>query len=313
MEFLLQSCQNHLLVMKRGHLLNSLRHNLNSYQGYIKSSPTLCILIIVRVIQNVGGDHRQPTISAKSRLKRQFCEVGWAVPDWFALPTPPPAVAAFVHSISQKGDKNGAESVTYSVGFRELYYGSGQGAKQKGQKGDKNGAESVTYSVGFRELYYGSGQGAKQKGQKGDKNGAESVTYSGSLLAGLYLPVEPTTGYSKRPMCQLNLGNLVDVQERHITNRKFRDSGVHGQFDRSGLMWEMTVEVGGVCSLTSEVLAILNKVVPPLPYFNWRCWFRAGLPFLGRHHFEMRRPLLPNLTHPEYPVTPEAAQRFLQD
>ncbi|KAG8267792.1 hypothetical protein J6590_041707 [Homalodisca vitripennis] len=27
----------------------------------------------------------------------------------------------------------------------------------------------------------------------------------------------------------------------------------------------------------------------------------------------MRRPLFPNLTHPEYPVTPEAAQRFLQD
>ncbi|KAG8309927.1 hypothetical protein J6590_073724 [Homalodisca vitripennis] len=29
-------------------------------------------------------------------------------------------------------------------------------------------------------------------------------------------------------MCHLNLGNLMDVQERHITNRKCRDSGVQG-------------------------------------------------------------------------------------
>ncbi|KAG8252205.1 hypothetical protein J6590_063558 [Homalodisca vitripennis] len=115
-------------------------------------------------------------------------------------------------------------------------------------------------------------------------------TQQRSLLAGFYLPVEPTTGYSKKPMCHLNLGNLMDVQERHITNRKFQDSGVHGQFDRSSLLWEMTVGVGGVCSLSSEVLASLNKVVPPLAYFNWICWFRAGLPFLGRHDFEMQCP-----------------------
>ncbi|KAG8252976.1 hypothetical protein J6590_045180 [Homalodisca vitripennis] len=31
----------------------------------------------------------------------------------------------------------------------------------------------------------------------------------------------------QKPMCHLNLGNLMDVQERHITNRKCRDSGVH--------------------------------------------------------------------------------------
>ncbi|KAG8327504.1 hypothetical protein J6590_017935 [Homalodisca vitripennis] len=53
--------------------------------------------------------------------------------------------------------------------------------------------------------------------------------------------------------------NLIDVQEWHITNRKCRDSGVQGQFDRSSLLWEMTVGVGGVRSLTSEVLASLNK------------------------------------------------------
>ncbi|KAG8246631.1 hypothetical protein J6590_080015 [Homalodisca vitripennis] len=73
--------------------------------------------------------------------------------------------------------------------------------------------------------------------------------------------------------------NLMDVQERHITNRICRDSGVHGQFDRSSLLWEMTVVVGGVCSLTSEVLANLTKGMPPPAYFDCRGWFRAGLPF----------------------------------
>ncbi|KAG8311853.1 hypothetical protein J6590_035935 [Homalodisca vitripennis] len=32
----------------------------------------------------------------------------------------------------------------------------------------------------------------------------------------------------QKPMCRLNLDNLMDVQERHITNGKFRDSGVQG-------------------------------------------------------------------------------------
>ncbi|KAG8335178.1 hypothetical protein J6590_074967 [Homalodisca vitripennis] len=76
-----------------------------------------------------------------------------------------------------------------------------------------------------------------------------------------------------------NLGNLLFVQERHITNRKCRDSGDQGQFDRSGLLWEMTFGVGGVCSLTSEVLASFNRGVPPPAYSDWRGWFKAGLPF----------------------------------
>ncbi|KAG8243839.1 hypothetical protein J6590_037006 [Homalodisca vitripennis] len=48
----------------------------------------------------------------------------------------------------------------------------------------------------------------------------------------------------------------------------------------------MTVGVGGVCSLTSEVLVNLNKGVPPPAYFDWRGWFRAGLPFF-RDDFEI--------------------------
>ncbi|KAG8301206.1 hypothetical protein J6590_058201 [Homalodisca vitripennis] len=84
------------------------------------------------------------------------------------------------------------------------------------------------------------------------------------------------TNWKQKPMCHFNLGKLMDVQERHITNRLCRDSGVHGQFDRSSLLWEMTV---GVYSLTSEVLGNLTKGMPPPAYFDWRGWFRAGLPF----------------------------------
>ncbi|KAG8249000.1 activity protein [Homalodisca vitripennis] len=61
----------------------------------------------------------------------------------------------------------------------------------------------------------------------------------------------------------------------------------------------MTVGVGGVCSLISEVLVSLNKGVPPPAYFAWRGWFRTGLPFFRGHYFEMWPPL-PNLTYPEY-------------
>ncbi|KAG8247064.1 hypothetical protein J6590_069600, partial [Homalodisca vitripennis] len=48
----------------------------------------------------------------------------------------------------------------------------------------------------------------------------------------------------------------------------------------------MTVGVGGICSLTSEVLVNLNKGVPPPAYFDCRGSFRAGLPFF-QDDFEM--------------------------
>ncbi|KAG8333792.1 hypothetical protein J6590_103127, partial [Homalodisca vitripennis] len=79
--------------------------------------------------------------------------------------------------------------------------------------------------------------------------------------------------------CVTNLCNLVDVQERHLTNREFRDYGVQGQFYRSSLLQKMTVGVGGVCFLTLKVLASVNKGVPPPVCFVWRAWFRAALPF----------------------------------
>ncbi|KAG8255262.1 hypothetical protein J6590_096739 [Homalodisca vitripennis] len=125
------------------------------------------------------------------------------------------------------------------------------------------------------------------------------------------LPPYLSSAPEKNPMCHLNLSNLVDVQERHITNRNCRDSGLHGKFNRSCLLWEMTVGVGGVCFLTPEVLASLNKGVPPPAYFDWRRWFRrpnsSSWISIGGGPYSL------NLTHPEYLVTSEAAQRFLQD
>ncbi|KAG8332090.1 hypothetical protein J6590_028075 [Homalodisca vitripennis] len=72
------------------------------------------------------------------------------------------------------------------------------------------------------------------------------------------------------PQKPFNLGNLMNVQQRHINNRKCRDSGVQGQFDRSRLLREMTFGVWW---------GFLNKGLPTPAYFDWRGWFRAGLPF----------------------------------
>ncbi|KAG8261080.1 hypothetical protein J6590_082112 [Homalodisca vitripennis] len=41
---------------------------------------------------------------------------------------------------------------------------------------------------------------------------------------------------SKKPTCHSNLGNLINVQEQHITNHECRDSGVDSSLPR-----EMTV------------------------------------------------------------------------
>ncbi|KAG8266475.1 hypothetical protein J6590_071428 [Homalodisca vitripennis] len=80
------------------------------------------------------------------------------------------------------------------------------------------------------------------------------------------LQLNPPLGTAKSK-CHLNLGNLMNVQERHITNSKCQDSGVHGQFDRSSPLWEI------------KVLASLSKGVQLPAYFDYRGWFRAGLPF----------------------------------
>ncbi|KAG8325071.1 hypothetical protein J6590_076924 [Homalodisca vitripennis] len=96
----------------------------------------------------------------------------------------------------------------------------------------------------------------------------QANTQQGSLLAGLYLPVEPTTGHSKN-RCATSIWATLWMSS----------SG-------TSLTANMTVGVGVVCSLTSEVLVNPNKGVPPPAYFDWRGWFRAGLPFF-RDNFEM--------------------------
>ncbi|KAG8270101.1 hypothetical protein J6590_092629 [Homalodisca vitripennis] len=109
---------------------------------------------------------------------------------------------------------------------------------------------------------------------------SHSVTYQGDMH-GSYSTLGKRTRniVNGQTYKRVEEGNLMDVQERHSTNCKCRDSGIQGQFDRPILLWDMTVGVGRVCSLTSEVLASLNNGVPPPAYFDWRGWFRAGLPF----------------------------------
>ncbi|KAG8285645.1 hypothetical protein J6590_076489 [Homalodisca vitripennis] len=69
------------------------------------------------------------------------------------------------------------------------------------------------------------------------------------------------------------------MEERHITNRKCRNSEAHGQFDRSSLLRE-TVEVGRVRSLRVKGFCWpKRKGVPPPACFDWRGWFRASFPF----------------------------------
>ncbi|KAG8253386.1 hypothetical protein J6590_035379 [Homalodisca vitripennis] len=69
-----------------------------------------------------------------------------------------------------------------------------------------------------------------------------------------------------KPMCHLNLDNLW--------------------MSRSGTSLTENVEI--LRYKVSEVLACLNKGVSPLACFDWRGWFRAGLPsFRGSHDFEI--------------------------
>ncbi|KAG8262386.1 hypothetical protein J6590_053023 [Homalodisca vitripennis] len=101
--------------------------------------------------------------------------------------------------------------------------------------------------------------------------GDSSENRNGPSLDNSIIGEEFSVPPEQKPMCNLNLGNLVDAQERHITNVNV---------EILGFMSDSIV--GGVCSPTSEVLASLNKGVPPPAYFDWRGWFRAGLPFFRR-------------------------------
>ncbi|KAG8268406.1 hypothetical protein J6590_027569 [Homalodisca vitripennis] len=80
------------------------------------------------------------------------------------------------------------------------------------------------------------------------------------------------------------------------------DSGVQEQLDRSSLLREITVGPQQGCS-TPYLLSLLGLASPSSRDFNF---FALILP-----HLDMSWPLLPNLTHPKYPVNPEAPLKFL--
>ncbi|KAG8325254.1 hypothetical protein J6590_072689 [Homalodisca vitripennis] len=84
----------------------------------------------------------------------------------------------------------------------------------------------------------------------------------------------------------------MDDQERHITNRKCRDSG-------------------GFFHKCQRFMLARHKGVPPSACFDWRGWFTAGCLKLFLMGLDIRWLLTPNLSYPEYPVIPKAAQRSL--
>ncbi|KAG8308810.1 hypothetical protein J6590_100756 [Homalodisca vitripennis] len=61
---------------------------------------------------------------------------------------------------------------------------------------------------------------------------------------------------------QTDLCYIMDVQEWHITNRKFQNSGALVFVPKEPMD-----------------LANLDKGVPPITCFEWRGWLRAGFPF----------------------------------
>ncbi|KAG8268736.1 hypothetical protein J6590_019296 [Homalodisca vitripennis] len=88
-------------------------------------------------------------------------------------------------------------------------------------------------------------------------------------------------------MCHLNLGNLMDVQERHITNRKCRDS----EYQRFSL--------------------VSTRVCQLLPALTGEAGYELASPSSEGHGFEIsvlfflmdldrRRLLSPNLLYPSY-------------
>ncbi|KAG8276317.1 hypothetical protein J6590_068077 [Homalodisca vitripennis] len=96
--------------------------------------------------------------------------------------------------------------------------------------------------------------------------------------------------------CLLDLGNIIDVQERHVINSNWQRL--------SSLLREMTVGVGrGIpCRLGLEKL--FQSWLPPLPREHDRL-----MPKILSHESRQEAAPSPKLAHLPYPVTLEAAQR----
>ncbi|KAG8312170.1 DNA damage-binding protein 2 [Homalodisca vitripennis] len=108
----------------------------------------------------------------------------------------------------------------------------------------------------------------------------------------------------RKLLCYLNLGNPMDVQERHITNRKYRDSGCKGN--------SIGLKLVGFVPLESTVFDSLDKkVCHPLLALTGEAGDMTDINALNPHSWISTGggPYPHNLTNPEYPVTSEAALR----
>ncbi|KAG8287027.1 hypothetical protein J6590_047004 [Homalodisca vitripennis] len=117
-------------------------------------------------------------------------------------------------------------------------------------------------------------------------------TQQGSLLVGLYLPVEPITVHSKNRCVTYIWATLW--------------------MSKSGTSLTANVDILG-CKGNSISLVYWGSSLRGVPSPACFDWFICGLPFFrGDMTLKLVRPLPPNLTHPEYPATPEAALSCLE-
>ncbi|KAG8313354.1 U3 snoRNP protein [Homalodisca vitripennis] len=120
---------------------------------------------------------------------------------------------------------------------------------------------------------------------------ASALTRPTMPLTPLAFPAVPPTSAAVTPATAINT-RMVTLEPVELFRYLQADD-----FTVAGIRWVLF-------AVEHHLSMSLNKGVPPPAYFDWKGWFIAGLPFFRR------RPLLStNLTHPEYPVTPEAAQR----
>ncbi|KAG8291736.1 hypothetical protein J6590_054469 [Homalodisca vitripennis] len=87
------------------------------------------------------------------------------------------------------------------------------------------------------------------------------------------------------------------------------------RMSRSGTSLTANVEILGCKVCNDRSLRVRgscqprHKSVPPPACFDWRGWFRAGFSFFRGLYLRLEAAPTPNLTHPNYPATPEAVER----
>ncbi|KAG8324401.1 hypothetical protein J6590_093168 [Homalodisca vitripennis] len=139
------------------------------------------------------------------------------------------------------------------------------------------------------------------------------VLYRLSLFCLIRSSQRPVAHEDGRAACKA--GSLSGHPSSSHARRCLIHSGVQfGEFDRSSLLREMTVGVGGVRSVSIRGSCYPQHKGVPLPAcFDWRGWFRAGFSFPRGHDLTLnfssgnstgRGPF--SKPYPsKYPVTPE--------